>query len=385
MKKVLNISMILTALAIMVNACTKEKDEEVACPPDPGDSLIYDPTYVNLNDRLPSYFIISIQEPEDNPTTVEGIDYGRKLFYEPLLSGDGTQSCAQCHQQPFSFTDENQRFSIGIDGIEGKLNTMQIVNMGLHKKFFWNGRANSLEEQAFQPVTNPIEMHDTWENVENKLNAIPDYQVMNFKAFGTYVIDSFSVVKAIAQFERSMISSNSKFDRFQQDPVGNPLTALELQGYNLFISEKNYDDQGNATTRGADCWHCHAPEKDMFDNTFRNNALDVIPDSGLASVTKNPDDFGKFKVPSLRNIAETWPYMHDARFPNLDSVINFYSEGLAPTDHADPDMKHVDRGGVRLDSIEKVALKAFLKTLTDEDYYSNPNYSNPNISARWQP
>ncbi len=378
MRKFLKIALTLTVIGSSFWTCTKDNEENDCKPPkDTTDTLVFDPTPVDLNSKLPGYFIKSIQEPADNPTTEEGIKYGRALFYEPLLSGDGTQSCGSCHQQGFSFTDEGRRFSEGIDGILGDLNTMQLVNMGLHKNLFWNGRATSLEEQAFEPVLNPIEMHETWKNVEEKLNAIPDYQVMNFKAFGTYEIDSFSVVKAIAQFERSMISNNSKFDRFLADPNANPLTALELQGYQLFIGEKEYDSQGNVTKRGADCWHCHTPDADMFDNTFRNNALDFFPDSGLAEVTKSADDIGKFKVPSLRNIAVTAPYMHDGRFPNLDSVINFYSEGLKWSDNVDGDMKHVDRGGVRLDSIEKIALKAFLKTLTDDTFLTNPEYSDP--------
>ena len=157
---------------------------------------------------------------------------------------------------------------------------------------------------------------------------------------------------------------------------------MELTGYNLFISEKEYDSQGNATKRGADCWHCHAPEQDMFDNTFRNNALDVFPDSGLAAVTKSGDDLGKFKVPSLRNIAETFPYMHDGRFSTLEEVINHYSEGIKNHPNLDWRLQTFSDSGAGAKKFnftqgEKESLIAFLKTFTDQSFIEDPRYSDP--------
>lgn len=375
----------LLSLAIFFTACKKDEDCD-SKPSNPNDSLVYDPTPIDLNAKIPSY-LPDMNFPVDNEPTVEGIAFGRVLFYEPLLSADGTQSCGTCHNQDYSFTDNGTRFSTGIDGIEGDRNAMQIVNLGLQKRFFWDGRSLNLEMQAFEPVTNPIEMHETWPSAVAKLNAITDYQVMNFKAFGTFKIDSFSVVKAIAQFERSMISNNSKFDRFKKDPKANPLTALEKLGFDLFTRDRVEDGNGNVTLSGADCFHCHIDLLDMTDNIFHNNGLDAFPqDSGLAKVTKQGYDVGKFKTPSLRNIEYTAPYMHDGRFATLDEVIDHYSEGLVYSDNIDPLMKNVAIGGVRLDSLEKEALKAFLLTLSDPDFLTNPSYSDPNkATARRQP
>ena len=372
-------------LLLILSACTKDKDDE-SCPPNtPDDSLTYNPTPVDLNMKLPGY-LPKMTFPADNVPTKEGIAFGRVLFYEPLLSADGTQSCGSCHNQKFSFTDNELRFSEGIDGKEGDRNSMQIVNPGLLKKFFWDGRSPSLEIQAFEPVTNPIEMHENWPNAVSKLNAITDYKVMNFKAFGTYEIDSFSVVKAIAQFERSLISNNTKFDRFMKDPKMFPLTSLEKLGFELFMRDRIEGGGGNVIIAGADCFHCHVDILDMMDNQFHNNGLDAFPqDSGLAKVTKQGFDIGKFKTPSLRNNKYTAPYMHDGRFETIEEVIDFYSEGLQYSDNIDPLMKNVDIGGVRLDSLQKVALKAFLNTLNDEDFINNIEYSDPNlVGARRQ-
>ncbi|GIV42473.1 MAG: cytochrome-c peroxidase [Vicingaceae bacterium] len=333
-------------------------------------SCIYDtafhPTPYPLN--IPPLFAQYLPEPhipEDNPLTVEGVALGKKLFYDPGLSANGTQSCASCHMPGFAFTD-SARFSTGIDGIKGTRNAMPIFNAlwNFNSKFFWDGRANGLEQQALEPIRNPIEMHNTWENVVNYLKSQPEYVKMFKKAFGTSNIDSMHVVKAIAQFERILISANSKFDRYLMGLE--MLTPLELQGFNVYMDE----------TRG-DCFHCHGTPGGLLwtDNDFHNNGLDsVITDPGLAAVTGNPADMGKFKTPSLRNLAYTAPYMHDGRFKTLDEVINHYSEGLKWSPTIDPLMKKVDQGGVQLTPQDKAALKAFLLTLSDPDFINNPEY-----------
>ena len=306
--------------------------------------------------------------PFNNPQTVEGIALGKKLFFDPVLSADGTQACADCHAPESAFTDSD-RFSEGIDGLLGNRNSMPIFNLAWNydEKFFWDGRAFSLEHQAFQPVTNPIEMHNTWNTVVSALQQDNEYPNLFNAAFGTSTIDSTLVTKAIAQFERTLISSNSKFDRHLLGE--NALTPQELNGFNVFMDE----------TKG-DCFHCHGNANNPLwtDNIFHNNGLDaVITDFGLGMVTGDPADNGKFKSPSLRNLLFTPPYMHDGRFNTLDEVINHYSEGLQNSPTIDPLMKKVAQGGVQLTESDKADLKAFLLSLSDQGFINNPAFQSP--------
>ncbi|NMH86936.1 cytochrome-c peroxidase [Flavivirga algicola] len=294
--------------------------------------------------------------PTDNPQTVEGIALGEKLFFDPILSVNNTQACVDCHAPGNAFTDTNQ-FSDGVDGFFGSRNAMPLFNLAWNydEKFFWDGRVFSLEHQAFQPVTDPLEMHNTWTQVEQKLQQHSEYPNLFEQAFGTSTIDSVLVTKAIAQFERTLISSNSKFDKHLLGEA--TLTPEELNGFNIFMDE----------TKG-DCFHCHGSDKNPLwtDNIFHNNGLDAtITDLGLGEVTGDPADNGKFKTPSLRNLAFTAPYMHDGRFTTLDEVINHYSEGLQNSLTIDPLMKKVAQGGVQLSSQDKADLKAFLLALSD--------------------
>ena len=299
--------------------------------------------------------------PENNPMTVEGIALGKKLFHDPILSGDGTQSCSSCHLQSAAFSDTN-RFSQGIDGSFGDRNASTIINAGWNASNFWDGRAITLENQAFGPVVNPIEMNNTWQNVENMLNASVTYKDLFKKAFNIDDIDSTHVVMAIAQFERTLISANSRYDKYLRQEV--QLTPSELNGYVIFNTEK------------GDCFHCHGT--DMFmDNLFHNNGLDAEPftDLGLAKVTGLSSDNGKFKVPTLRNIEFSAPYMHDSRFSSLEEVVEHYSGGLNYSSTVDPLMKKLNIGGLQLTNQEKQDLIAFLKTLSDTDFITNPNFT----------
>jgi cytochrome c peroxidase len=306
--------------------------------------------------------------PTNNPQTVEGIALGRHLFYDPILSGDSTQACASCHM-PSSSWGENTQFSTGITGAIGTRNAMPLFNMAWNwgNKFFWDGRAIGLEEQAFAPVTNPIEMNNTWPNAVASLQAHPKYPAMFQAAFGTSTIDSVLVVKALAQFERILISSNSKFDRFLMSQVS--LTASELNGFDIYKTES-----------GGDCFHCHGlPTNPLWtNNDFHNNGLDAtFSDNGLGAITGNPADNGKFKTPSLRNLAFTAPYMHDGRFATLEEVIDHYSEGLVNSPTIDPLMKSIWQGGVQLSPSEKVDLKAFLLTLSDYSFIQDTTLMTP--------
>lgn len=337
------------------------------------DKVGFTPTPYELD--IPSHFPDMII-PEDNPMTVEGVTLGRKLFYEEKLSGDNTMSCASCHAPAAAFSDPNQ-FSVGIDGIPGTRNSMALINLGWQSFFFWDGRSKSLEDQILEPVPNPIEMHQEWKDAVAKLNADKEYRNMFFKAFGEEGIDSLKVSKAIAQFLRTMISGSSKYDVMYKYENSLPLnsneqsiyasiTAEEWAGYDLFKS-----------LNGADCFHCHNGPL-MQVQKFSNNGLDAaFTDHGRRDVTGNPADDGKFKVPTLRNIALSGPYMHDGRFSTLDEVIEHYSSGIQMSSTIDPMIEYASQGGVQLDAFEKDLLKKFLLTLTDYDFINNPDFQDP--------
>lgn len=303
--------------------------------------------------------------PANNKLTEEGIALGKKLFFDKILSKNNSQSCATCHKPQHAFS-ELAPTSLGVNGFTGDRNAMPLFNLAWNfdEKFNWSGDKFSLESQAFEPVTNPREMGSKWVDVERKLQNHSEYPKLFKQVFGTSKIDSTLVVKAIAQFERTLISGNSKFDKYLRGET--QLTSNELNGFNVFMEE----------TRG-DCFHCHGSDNNPLwtDNKFHNNGLDeTFSDLGLGAVTGDPNDNGKFKTPSLRNLKFSAPYMHDGRFETLEDVINHYSEGLKKSTTIDPLMKKADQGGVRLTSQDKADLKAFLLTLSDNDFINNPKF-----------
>lgn len=365
MKIRVEIFLILILIGSSFVSCSKE--EPIVTPVPPITST--GPTPAPLD--IPQIFAQTLNPPlipTNNPQTVEGIALGRKLFFDPILSGDGTQACASCHAPEFSFTDSAQ-FSTGITMAQGNRNSMAIFNAAWNwnGKFFWDGRVNSLENQALGPVVNPIEMNNTWPNAVASLQAHPTYPSMFNDAFGTTTIDSILVTMAIAQFERTLISGNSRFDKALRGEL--VLTTSEFNGKNIYESET-----------GGDCFHCHGlPSNPLWtDNDFHNNGLDAtFIDLGLGAITNNPADNGKFKTPSLRNLAYSAPYMHDGRFATLDEVIDHYSTGLVNSPTIDPLLKYIGQGGVQLTPTEKNDLKAFLLTLSDPDFITNPDFQAP--------
>ena len=333
-----------------------------------GSEDIYSPIPYSL--KIPELFqqkLIDPLIPSNNPLTEEGVALGKKLFFDRKLSGNNTQACASCHKPQNSFTD-NTRFSNGIDGVFGSRNSMPLMNLAWNftNKFAWDGKELGLERQALEPVKNPIEMHSNWANVAEKLQQDPEYPTLFLRAFGTTTIDSSLVTKAIAQFERILISGNAKFDQYL---LGNATLSLEeLNGFTIFMDEEK-----------GDCFHCHGSDNNPLwtDNGFHNNGLDsTFDDLGLGAVTGDPNDNGTFRSPSLRNLNFTAPYMHDGRFATLEEVINHYSEGLQFSSTIDPLMKKVSQGGVQLTPQEKLDLKAFLLTLTDPEFINNPDFRN---------
>jgi len=310
--------------------------------------------------------------PADNPMTVEGVELGRKLFYDEILSSDYSISCGSCHAPSVGFSDSSQ-YSKGVNGAIGNRQSMALVNLGWSYGFFWDGRAATLEQQVLGPVPNPVEMHLQWKDAANRLQNHSTYPFLFKKAFNTYQIDSSLVAKAIAQFLRTMISGESKFDRVVRNEES--FTPDESYGYDLFQRDKNE----GAGIIGGDCFHCHVhPIFFQLNTEYLNNGLDAtFTDLGRGMVTNNVNDNGKFKTPSLRNIELSAPYMHDGRFTTLEQVIEHYSTGLQNSATISPLMKEIDNGGLLLPPYEKTCLVAFLKTLTDWEFINNPEFKDP--------
>ncbi|MGD1848106.1 MAG: cytochrome-c peroxidase [Salibacteraceae bacterium] len=319
------------------------------------------PYFLKVPDHFPEPLI-----PDDKPMTVQGVELGRKLFYDPILSGDFTQSCASCHNQKFAFTDNELRVSVGIDGIEGDRNSMAIINLAWGARFLWDGRSATLEEQALEPVPNPIEMHLEWTEAVERLKNDADYPDLFDGAFPGQSITRTLAANAMAQFMRSIVSGNSRYDAYVKREGWARITPDEILGEQIINSEV------------GDCFHCHGSIL-LTDNEFHNNGLDSnVTNTGVGEFFSTPSQYGWFKTPTLRNVELTAPYMHDGRFKTLEEVVEHYSTGVKWSDTIDPLMKQATQGGLQLEEDQKRQLVAFLKTLTDEDFINNPAYSDPN-------
>lgn len=340
--------------------------------------------------NVPPYFPKVLNVEDDNPLTEEGVELGRYLFYDGRLRGylgtapDSLMSCATCHIQQYGFTCgiDNPRFpdgkTTGITGISTPHNMMPLCNLIFnHNGYFWNGaihksnpnaQQRTLEDVVYMGVIAPHEMNSTMERCVNAIASISLYPPKFKAAFGSEDITAERIQKAIGQFIRILVSSNSKFDKYIRKEV--QLSADELQGYILFITEE-----------GADCFHCHGGGGNplMTSNLFYNNGLDdVFTDNrDRFSVTFNENDKGAYRAPALRNIEVSAPYMHDGRFKTLDEVIDFYSEGVKYSPYVNPLMHKASQGGAMLTPLQKRQLKAFLLTLTDEEFLANPKFSKP--------
>ena len=288
--------------------------------------------------------------PPDHPLTVEGVALGQRLFADPILSVDSTIACASCHLSAHAFSDPRP-VSQGVSGMTTR-NSMPLFNLLWSRSFFWDGRAASLEEQALEPVQEPTELGENWDRVVAKLERHGEYPALFARAFGDAPIDRQLVVQAIAQFERTLISADSKYDRWLAGQA--ELTPEEERGFLLFHTE------------AGDCFHCHGAPL-FTDNEFHNNGLDLDPpDAGLAALTGGRLDRGKFKTPTLRNVEYTAPYMHDGRFQTLEEVIEHYDAGFHRTALTDPLL--LVRPNLDLSAADKRALVAFLKALSDPQF-----------------
>ena len=361
----------------MANSCHKPQPEEQ-----------FQTTPYELT--IPPFFPTETNIPQDNPLTVEGIKLGRYLFYDNRLRGylgkdkDSMMCCASCHLQKNAFVCgiDHPKYidgkTFGITGIPTTHNIMPLFNLVFNNNgYLWNGMVSTdnlnpeyqnLEDIVRMAILAQDEIYTSEERCVQTIASIDIYPPMFKAAFGTEEVTMDRISKAIAQFLRTLISANSRFDKYIRGEL--QLTDDELQGFVLFTTEN-----------GADCFHCHGSEGNllMTTNLFYNNGLDSVFNNSFDRyfVTQQSKDIGAYRAPSLRNIALTAPYMHDRRYKTLEEVIDFYSDSVKSTPYTHPLMHHAHQHGVKLTDKEKRQLKAFLESLTDEDFIKNPNFAKP--------
>jgi cytochrome c peroxidase len=321
--------------------------------------------------------------PEANPLTGESVELGRRLFYDTRLSGNNQVSCATCHVQRLAFTDGRQT-AVGVSGKPLAFNSMSLTNlMWGPRHFFWNGRSASLEEQPLVPIQHQDEMDQDQEDLLGELASDPEYVRQFAAAYGD--ISAESLASALASFERTLISSNSRYDQFLRGE--RQLSDLEEHGRKLFMAHPDV----KVSLRGGNCIDCHSQFLTSGFNTsfdgFTNNGLDSEADlaPGLSEVTGKQEHRGLFKTPTLRNIALTAPYMHDGRFSSLGEVLDHYNEGIKGSSTLSPLMREAgneernpaDRISLNLTEDEQTAIIAFLHTLTDEQFVTDSQFSDP--------
>ena len=323
-----------------------------------------DDNYVDvpITFKVPSNFPPLAYNLQDNPITEKGFELGRKLFYDGRLSSDGTISCGFCHEQQNAFTHHGHTVSQGVDGQTGTRNSPSIQNLGWQTSFMFDGATDHLNLQPIIPITNPIEMNGNFSQIVAMMNGDAEYRKLFGLAFPGKPINTENMLKAMGQFLVMVTSSNSRFDKYRRNEDGGTLTQDELDGYAIFNQK---------------CASCHAT--DLFtDNSFRNNGLaanPIVNDVGRYRVTLVDADKYKFKVPSLRNVEKTKPYMHDGRFFTLEAVLDHYSSGIVNLATLDPSLNNVGTLGIPSTSLEKTKIIAFLKTLTDNQYLTDSRFS----------
>lgn len=295
--------------------------------------------------------------PPDNPVTAETVELGRKLFHDPKLSINDTVSCSSCHNAKRAFAD-GLRTSVGVDGKMGARNAPTVLNAAYAPVQFWDGRAATLEEQAAGPITNPLEMNQGHDVCVAKLESDRKYKAEFARAFGPGPITIGKVQKALASFERTLLSGNSPFDRYAFGGDRTALSAAAIRGLAIFKDPK----RGNCVT-------CHTIDKEyalFTDGKFHNlgaglNSEGEMTDMGRFDHTKAMPDRGAFKTPTLRNVAQTGPYMHDGSLKTLREVVDFYVGGGNSNEHLDKEMKPLT-----LSRSERDDLVAFLESLTGQ-------------------
>jgi len=369
--------LILIGLIVFISACKKDE------PTVPEDDAPFMATPYVFD--IPNHFPTIMNIPEDNPMTVEGVELGRYLYYDERLAGREDEglymSCATCHIQEHSF-ENGVGFGYGlpdsVTGISKHTSHVMLPHINLiwnPGTYGWNGSVALIEDDVVGVITDPAEFNSTYEKVVNTISNIPMYPPMFEKAFGTPEITIDRISKAIAQFVRTLIASDSKAHKVFRGEVN--FTDAERRGLILFTTEQ-----------GADCFHCHGSEgAPLFTtNLFYNNAKDSFF-TGIYEdphdryhITGDPMDLGAYKATTLINIEKTGPYMHDGRFQTLDDVIAFYNGKLKWSPYADPLMHKLIppyENGAELTPFQIADLKAFILTLTDETFLTNPDFAKP--------
>ena len=292
---------------------------------------------------------------QQNPLTENGVALGKKLFEEGRLSADNLVSCSFCHMQEYAFTHHGHDLSHGVYDQVGMRNPPALQNLVWIKEYFYDGASNNLEMASLVPIHNELEMAETMPSIVKKLENDKAYQQMFLDAFGSTQVTSTGILKALAQYMSVLVSAESKYDLWKKEPIKYPLSSDEVQGYQLFQQK---------------CSSCHSGA--LFTNqSFINNGLPPNPrinDLGRETVSGGPNDRYKFKVPSLRNVAYTAPYMHDGRFRTLESVLRFYNEGMVYSETIDEQLVNDGRIGIPMTAEEQRLIIAFLKTLSDKNF-----------------
>ncbi|WPU91752.1 cytochrome c peroxidase [Mucilaginibacter sabulilitoris] len=311
---------------------------------------------------VPANFPKPVYDFKDNPVTGNGFKLGRILFYDPLLSKDKSISCANCHQSFAAFANLDHAVSHGVDECLGTRNAPPLFNLAWQKEFMWDGGVHHIEVSPMNAMTNPCEMATDLNTIVSRLQETKAYSALFKAAFGTAEINSQRVFRAMAQFTSMLVSANSKYDKYIRHEAGGTFTSDETAGYALFKTH---------------CSTCH--QEPLFtDLTYRSNGLDLrSEDIGRDSITHLETDRGKFRVPSLRNVELTSPYMHDGRFDDLKQVLEHYNSGVKNTANLDPDLHKAGILGIRLNMKEQSQLIAFLKTLTDTAFANDKRFQTP--------
>jgi cytochrome c peroxidase len=333
----------LALLALVPLSCSKNR---------PPERPVGKPVSIAVPLGLPPLSI-----PNDNPPTADTIALGRRLFYDPRLSVDNTVSCATCHSPALAFADR-RRVSLGVGGSAGARNAPAIWNAAYASAQFWDGRADSLEDQAGTPISNRVEMNQPHDACESRLNDDAEYRELFRKAFGAGPITMERIKKALASFERTILSGNSPFDRYYYGGDRSAMSASAIRGLAVFTDAQ----RGN-------CAVCHTIDQThalFTDDKFHNLGTGLRPDGELADLgryehTKQESDKGAFKTPTLRNVAQTAPYMHDGSLRTLREVVDFYIGGGSSNLHLDKEMKPL-----KLTAQERTDLISFLEALTGE-------------------
>lgn len=313
-----------------------------------------------VNLQFPSYFPEMTFDQSENPITKNGVELGRKLFYEGRLSRNNTISCGFCHIQEHAFTHHGHTVSHGIDDRIGIRNAPPIQNMAFLKRYMWDGVIHNLNQQPIIPITDASEMDSSMPEVIAKLSKEDVYKKFFKQAYGDEIITGERILKALSQFMATLISADSKYDKFRMGKLN--LSSDESQGMALFQQK---------------CASCHSGEL-FTDESFRNTGMyynTQFKDAGRHRVTLNQNDWMKFRVPSLRNVEYTAPYMHDGRFYTLEAVLNFYSDNVEDNPNLDPQLKQNNHIGIAMNAQEKQFIIAFLKTLSDKNFISNPKFA----------